>query len=397
MKVAFIEQEAQLGGVEYTTLRVVEAFDKSRIEPIIVCPEDGELPRLARQAGLNVHLVSRPKFISVSFFLKERYFANPFGIASTTVNIFRAAFTLHQYLQANPVDIVITKGLLAHFYGGLAATKLNIPCIWYVQEEVDAKRAGGIFQLILKIGARNLPSKIVVDAEALLEQFGDMDRINNKVQVIYNGIDTNQFRSFSRSEYFDARKIFGIPENALVIGQVGRLVPLKGQKVLLGSFVNLSKYFPNTHLLFVGAPLFGNRDYELELRNYVTQQGLDEKVHFTGFIPDVRQGLAAMDIVVHASVETDSPVSVMEAMACSLPVVVSGVQGTLELVMSESDAIVFPPGDSNVLSIALSRLIESENLRVGMGIRARETIIQKFSLQLSVTRLETLIKEVYAA
>jgi glycosyltransferase involved in cell wall biosynthesis len=397
MRVAFIEQESQLGGVEYTTLRVAQSLDKSKFEPLIICPEEGDLPRLARQSGLNVQIVPRPRFSSVSFFWNQHYIANPFGFLITAIHVFRTAHILCQYLGTNSADVIITKGLLAHFYGGLAARKLGIPCIWYVQEEVDAKRGGGLYRWILNWGAQNIPARLIVDAAALLEQFNNTGGVRDAVKVIYNGIDTQQFTPFSQSDRQTARKSFDIPSDAAVIGQTGRIIPLKGQTTLLQAFAILAQDFPNLHLLFVGAPLFGDDHYEQVLRRQALQSGMAERIHFTGFLPDVREGLAAMDVFVQASVETDSPVSVMEAMSCGLPVIVSGVRGTLEMVEPESDALIFPPGDSDALILKLATLIRDGDLRMRLGSKARESVIQKFSLQASVAKLETVLEEVHAA
>jgi glycosyltransferase involved in cell wall biosynthesis len=364
---------------------------------MIFCPEEGDLPRLARRAGLSVRLLRRPTFASVSFFWRNRYFANPIGFIFTARNVLRASNTLYQYLRAHPVEVLITKGLLAHFYGGLAARRLKIPCIWYMQEEVDAKRAGGLFRLFLRWSANRLPSKILLDAEALRDQFGGLAKADHLIQVIYNGIDPGQFAPCHEQQRQEARARFGIPKNALVIGQVGRLIPLKGQEVLLKAFTVLVKEFPELHLILVGAPLFGTSDYEQTLRRQAARSSLTGKVHFTGFLPDVRRGLAAMDIFVQASIETDSPVSVLEAMSCGLPLVVSGVRGTLELVTSDYDALVVRPGDASALALALTNLIKDRRLRTELGQRARTSILQKFSLQASVVKLERCLEEVYAA
>jgi len=397
MKVAFIEQESKMGGVEYTTLRVAQALDKSKFEPIIICPEEGDLPRFARQSGLDVHIVPRPKFPSVSLFWNRRYIANPFGFVITAVNVFRAVRILRNHLQTNSADIILTKGLLAHFYGGLAARRLGIPCIWYMQEEVDAKRAGGAFRWLLRIGAQSLPAKIIVDAEALLEQFGNPARLEHRILTIYNGVDTNQFVPASCDDRKNVRTSFGIPENAVVLGQAGRLIPMKGQDVLLRGFIHLAKEFPDLHLILIGAPLFGDDGYEQALRQQALQSGLAERIHFTGFLPDVHCGLAAMDIFVQASVEADSPVSVIEAMSCRLAVVVSAVRGTLEMVEPGWDAFIFPSGDSDTLILKLAALIRDIDLRMQLGSRARESVIRKFSLQASVAKLETVLGEFYAA
>lgn len=193
-----------------------------------------------------------------------------------------------------------------------------------------------------------------------------------------------------------ARARLGIPENAIVIGQAGRLIPLKGQDVLLRAFTSLVREFPTLHLVLVGTPLFGNGNFEQLLRKQVTQSGLTAQVHFTGFLPDVRQGLAAMDIFVHASVETDSPVSVMEAMSCGLPVVVSGVRGTVEMVNPECDALIFRPGDANSLARSLTKLLKHKDLRTELGMQGRSSVLQKFSLKSSVAQLEALLEKIHA-
>lgn len=397
MKVAFVEQESRLGGVEYTTLRTAQAMQQDGYDVVLLCPQEGDLPCLAQQSGLRVEIVPRPAFPSVSLFWGKRYIANPFGFLLTAVNVLRAMLSLRRYLHKNAPHVIITKGLLAHFYGGWAARTLGIPCLWYIQEEVDGRRGGGFYRFILNWGAQKNPDRIAVDAAALLAQFSNSPALQNKIRIIHNGIDTRQFAQFSLQDKQCAKENFGISPNVIVIGQVGRLIPLKGQVVLLQAFAQLTKDFPNIHLLFVGAPLFGSQDYEQELRSQTAQLGLTERTHFAGFIPDVRQGLAAIDIFVHASIETDSPVSVLEAMSCGLPVVVSGVRGTVEMIDPGVNALIFEPGNSNALASALDKLLKSPQLQKELGKQARATIIEKFSLQTSVNRLESLIKEVYAA
>ena len=377
---------------------MAQALDKAGFELRLVCPEDGGLPQLARQAGLEVKIVSRPKFSSVSFLWKGRYVANPFGFLWTALNVFGAMVKLERALRGCPADIIITKGLLAHFYGGWAAKGLGIPCIWYVQEEVDARRGGGFYRSILKWGAQNIPDKILVDATALLEQFGQPHKTQAVIRVVYNGIDTQQFVPFTEPDKRQARDNLNIPLEAIVLGQTGRIIPLKGQITLLEAFACLVQDFPDIHLLFVGAPLFASQDYERNLHLLATQWGLEDRVHFSGFVADVRQGLAAMDIFIHASIETDSPVSVQEAMACGLPVVVSGVRGTVEMVEPGDNGLIFEAGNSKALAATLRKLLQSpQSMRYHLGQRARATVVERFSLEASTTQLQQILEEVHAA
>jgi glycosyltransferase involved in cell wall biosynthesis len=76
--------------------------------------------------------------------------------------------------------------------------------------------------------------------------------------------------------------------------------------------------------------------------------------------------------------------------------VVSGVRGTVEMVDPDINAIVVEPGNSNALALALKTLIKSRQKRNDLGEEARKSVIQKFSLQASVTQLESLIQKIYA-
>lgn len=393
MKIVFVEQESRMGGVEYTTLRVAKALDPLDFQPVIVCPNDGDLPRLARKYGIKVDIVSRPELPSVSVLWKNYYFPNPIGIALVALNVTRSSRILRKYFETNKADLIITKGLLSHFYGGLAAKWNKIPCIWYMQEEVDKKRAFGLFRNLLIYFADRLPDRIIVDARALIDQFSG-SKISNNIRVIHNGIETEHFSPISDEENESDRKALNIPQGAFVIGQAGRIIPLKGQELLLKAFIDLKSEFPSLHLLFVGSTLFGKDDYLNKLKNIVQENNLVESVHFTGFLPDVKQGLGAMDVFAHCSLETDSPVSVLEAMSCGLPIVVSDVAGTEEMFEDGIEGFRFVPGNTGDLTTKLKKLLLSRALRLEIGKNARRAIIQNFTDEASVLKLLSVIKEV---
>lgn len=395
MRVVFIDQSSQMGGVEYTTLRVAQNLDRVRFEPIIICPEEGTLPDLARESGIQVVIALIPKFPSVSIQIKNKYIVNPFGFLATSVNILRAAHVIGRVIPTLDPDVIITKGLLAHFYGGIAAKRRDIPCIWYVQEEVDSNRNGGLYVRLLNYFAKVLSKRVVVDANALLRQFSKYSTEKKAPIVIYNGIDTYLFSPISVDEKLKARRKLNLPENKLIIGQVGRVVPIKGQLILLQAYYQIYLEHPDTHLLIVGTPLFNSTAYEQMLKKEVEKYGLSNRVTFTGFLPDVRDGLSAMDIYVQPSLETDSPVSVQEAMSSGLPVIVSDVPGIKEFVEPEIDAFVVPAGDSKGLAKRLTSLINSKDLKLRMGEQARQAIIDKFSLANSVKKVEELLIKIY--
>ena len=394
MKIAFVEQVSKMGGVEYSTLRLAAELDRLGREVQIICPEEGDLSHMARAQSLSVSIVPSPKFSSVSLLIGGKYLPNPLGIFTTFINVFKAAKTLEHHLNANPVDVLVSKGLLSHLYTGLAAKRCQIPCVWYMQEEVDQKRALGLFHMALIWGANRFPDKIIVDSPALLSQFEKMERYPQALTIIPNGIDPAQFRKFSAEERKTARQNLGIPQNALVIGQSGRIIPLKGHKTTLTAFAELARRETNLHLLFVGAPLFSNQSYANELKHQAQQLGIGDRVVFSGFLPDVREGLAAMDIFVHASIETDSPLGVLEAMACELPVVVSAVKGCVDMVVPGSSGLLFNPGDSEDLANQLKLIINSPQQRASLGIAGRESILANYSNAVSAHNFLSKVEEI---
>lgn len=384
-----------MGGVEYSTLRMSEALNKRGYDTLIICPEKGDLPNLARKQRLDVSIVPRPNFPSVSMLIAGQYFPNPLNVLRSSINIIRSAKIYEQYFKKNPVQIIISKGLLAHFYAGMAAKRRQIPCIWYIQEEVDKNRALGLYQHALSMGANNLPAKIVVDSSALISQFEGTLRGTKDIVIIPNGIDTNQFRKFTLQEQILARQKLGIPEHALVIGQAGRVIPLKGQLTTLRAFAQITQKDQDLFLLFVGTSLFSDNKYAEMLKIEAHKLNIAKRVCFSGFLPDVRHGLAAMDIFVHASIDTDSPLSVLEAMACELPVIVSAVKGSVDMIDHSIDGLLFKPKDVLNLAECLRLLANSFEKRLAFGKAARNKILAECTIEQYAIKFGDLIEDTY--
>jgi glycosyltransferase involved in cell wall biosynthesis len=157
----------------------------------------------------------------------------------------------------------------------------------------------------------------------------------------------------------------------ITVGMVGRLTAWKGQHVFLRAF---KRAFPDggCRAVIVGAPLFGEDEYEAHLRRLVGSLGLDDRVEFAGFQEDIPAQLARFDILVHASVipEPFGQV-VLEGMAAGLPVVASGAGGPSEVITDGRDGFLFEPGESDGLAAVLRRLAADPSLRERVGTAAR--------------------------
>jgi glycosyltransferase involved in cell wall biosynthesis len=205
------------------------------------------------------------------------------------------------------------------------------------------------------------------------------------INVLYNGVDGNEFSPQPRVR--DAvRQQFGIPADALVIGSVGRMVPLKDFSTLLKAAKVLVTEMPNLHLVLAGS------GPELPgLREYVAScDQLGGHVVFPGTVDHVADLLNAMDIFVLPTLMEGMSNTLLEALAVGLPVVATRVGGNPEVVAEDVCGYLFTPQDVPGLISLLRTLLRDSRLRAKFGRAARERALRDFSLEAMVRRYRDL-------
>jgi glycosyltransferase involved in cell wall biosynthesis len=382
--VVFIECAAAMGGVQYSTLFLVRNLDPAQWRPIVVCPEDGDLTRACRESGIEVHVLGQPRLWSTSIRVGTARLPNPAAWAWDAWLIGRAQRRLRGFLHQCSPDLVVTKGLSSHFLGGLAARKLRTPCVWHVQDFIS-ERTFGIYRRAFGLAARWLPEQIIVDGHTIAEQLPQALRA--RTTVIHNGVDTNLFRP--GLDGTGVRRELGIPNDHLVIGNVGRVTPWKGQHYLIEAFGRIADDNPKVTLLLVGSPVFDNDSYQRRLLHTVAELGLEGRVKLPGYRHDTAEILAAMDVFAFTSVEKDtSPLALLSAMSSGLPIVSFDIAGARELMASDDQFLLVPTTDVARLSSALSDVIASKNLRASLAAAARKQAVTEFDVETCRHRIE---------
>ena len=382
--VVFVESAAAMGGVQFSTLYLARSLDQMQWRPIVICPEEGDLSRACRDSGVDVHVLDQPRLWSTSIRLGGARLPNPAAWARDAWLIGRAARRLRSLLTRRSPDLVVTKGLSSHFLGGLATRKLRIPCVWHVQDFIS-ERTFGIYRRAFGLAARWFPEHIIVDGNAIQ---GQLPRsLQPRTTVIYNGVDTNLFRP--DLDGTRVRRELGIPSDHLVIGNVGRITPWKGQHYLIEAFARIAGENKNVTLLLVGSPVFDNDSYQQRLLNTVAQLGLEDRVKLPGYRHDMPEVLAAMDVFAFTSIEKDtSPLALLSAMSAALPIVAFDIAGARELMASDDQFLLVPVTDVARLSKALSSVLANEKLRQALGTAARRQATIEFNLDKYRDRIE---------
>ena len=387
-KVIFVESASAMGGVQFSTLYLAQNLNRKKWKPVVVCPEEGDLTRACRDAGIETRVVSYPRLWSTSIRIgRSNRLPNPFAWLWNLGLTWRAARRLKRFLVESAPVLVLTKGLESHFIGGLAARSLNLPCVWHLQDFIS-ERSFGIYRRILGFAARRLPRQIIVDGIAIKQQLPAS--LKSPISVVHNGVDTSEFRPGIDGSAVRAE--LGIAEDQIVIGHAGRVTPWKGQHYLIEAFSRIAADYPDACLLIVGSPVFDNDAYENRLRSMAAEFGLNDRIRFAGYRHDLPRVLAAMDVFAFTSIEKDtSPLALLSAMSSGLPIVAFDIPGVRELFNDDEQVLRVPVGATRELSEALAKLISDSPIRLRLGRAVRQAAEQNFSLQHYVSQIEKIL------
>jgi glycosyltransferase involved in cell wall biosynthesis len=217
---------------------------------------------------------------------------------------------------------------------------------------------------------------IVVNCEAMRRHMIDDEHVaEEKVELCYNGVDTNQFHPSDgeRSRTADA---------SVVVGAICVLRPEKALDLLQEGFARIRHLRPGIKLRIVGSGLELSR-----LEANVRRLGLEQDCQLMPATREVPEILRDIDIFVLPSRSEAFSNGLLEAMACGCAVVGSRVGGTPELIGNDERGLLFESGNAQDLASKLSNLILNKTLRRELGFRASEFARKKLSIEIAARRM----------
>jgi glycosyltransferase involved in cell wall biosynthesis len=213
-----------------------------------------------------------------------------------------------------------------------------------------------------------------------------------RVHVIWNGIDIQRFAE-PAGPGEQVRSALQVPLEAFVVTTVCRLFRPRDFQTLLYAFRQVLDRLPGAHLLIVGdGPL------RLQVEGLVASLHLENHAHVLGMRRDVPQILRATDVLVLSSKSWEGlPLTVLEAMASSLPVVASDVGGTREAIVDGETGLLFPPGDAMALAQGVLSLAGDRLLAQQMGQRGLARVKEHFTFQRMACETATLYEQLLSS
>jgi glycosyltransferase involved in cell wall biosynthesis len=293
------------------------------------------------------------------------------------------AVRLAKCLSGNRVDVVHTHNPQPLIYGSPAAALARAACV-HTKHGINPDPSRRMW---LRRAASSIADAYVAVTPSLARlALRNHECDPSQLHVISNGIDTRRFVPDPDARV-RVRAALGIPEDAWVVGTVGRLAPEKNQGMLIdGMAPMLDK---RRHLVIIGD---GPERAALEARAAATLRS--EFVHFTGARDDTHALLAALDVFALTSVSEGLPLVLLEAMATRLPVVSTSVGGVPDLVEQDVTGYLVDSRDAIALTKRLIWLAGRPPEALAAASIARRAVLDRHSAEHMARDYENLYRRV---
>lgn len=377
------------GGGAGRSLLTFLNHDGNDLEIQICLPEMGVIgEQLTR--GRKYHLV--PRFVERihrSLYrwptrLRQRWL----HIACNCFDLLRAMKEIAAICRREKIDAIYCNHMLAKPVGVMVGHWLKIPVVLHVRN-VHQHWFGRRFYSYL--GTKKVTKAIICNSLAAAAPYSQVN--SDKIRIVPNAIDLREFRSTPFTPTL--RLEFGLSPETVVIGYLGRILPMKGVDVLIRAFAKVRARNRHCVLAIVGDNDGGlGHDLRAQYEKMAAALGLAHSVLFAGFHKDVREALADFDILAFPSVTPESFGRVLlEAMALGVPQVISAHGGATEVVADNETGLYSIPGDADNLAWALEKLVLDPTLRREMAAAGRRRVERLYNAPDYARRVSEILAE----
>jgi glycosyltransferase involved in cell wall biosynthesis len=315
--------------------------------------------------------------------------SNPAFGPAISPSVFR--WMIREMKRANPIAAVSMFVTTDTKYVGPASRILGIPHVSAVQNDLvlygDPVMRWLKSALFGAIYRSTVDLAVCTSEKVRLSLARERGMPKDRLAVLPNGVETARVSELSLLERSAIRKELGVAEDEVLLVNVGRLHPQKGQDVLVEAISRLDGSIrPRIKLILIGDSDAGKPEaceFASALRGQVAGGRLGQIVHFSGWRNDVPAVLQAADIYVHSAKWEGPPfpLAILEAMACGLPVVMTDCAGRPEEFIDGHHGYCVEAGQANHLAIALTKLLSEKPGRLrDIGKNCQKLVAENFEI-----------------
>lgn len=380
-KIIRIIARLNIGGPAIHTILLTSALNKSGYKDILVTGRvsdtEGDMLYLAKEHGVEPVLIPE------------------LGREISLKNDLRAFFKLYSMIRREKPDIVHTHTAKAGTLGRLAAILAGVPVKihtfhGHAFDGYFSPAKAKIFLWIERL-LGSFTDKVVAVSETIRKEIVDNLKVVNKNKCVVIPL------GFELEKFIDSDNLRGrfraklkVPADILLVGIVGRLVPIKNHMMFLKTIKKVREHAPGLRTKFV---IIGDGELKSRLVDTARDMGLSDLI-FTGWVKDLAEVYADLDIVVLTSLNEGTPVSMIEAMASARPVIATDVGGVKDLIRNNIDGMLIGSNDVEGFSAAIIGLLGDGDRRHEMGACGRESVRKKYCKERLFEDIRKLYKEV---
>jgi glycosyltransferase involved in cell wall biosynthesis len=363
LRVMFMINDMTVGGAEMLLFELIRGMDRTRFAPELCCM--GQLGELGERLSATAPVFSRV--------LRHKYDV-------------RVVNRLARLLRTRSIDAVVTVGAGDRmFWGRLAAWRAHVSVVISALHSTGwPDRIGRLNRLLTPltdafVGVAGPHGKYLAEDEGFPA---------DRVHVIPNGVDTERFKPRPRDPAIIEK--LGLPGDAKIVGLVAVLRPEKNHELFLRAAAIVRNEIPKVRFVLVG-----NGPQREALERLTAELGLVDVVHFLGARSDVPELLPQLDVFALTSKIEASPVSILEAQACGVPVVATRVGSIGESVIDGVTGLLVTPGATEEVAAAIVRILKSRDFGLALGAAARAFVVEHRSLGRMIRGYEGLLVRLY--
>lgn len=341
-----------------------------------------------RERGFDVHVVSSPGELLQEVSEREGIYVHPLPISRTISPVldFNGLWKLHKLFRHLKPDIVHGHTPKGGLLSVMAARWARVPIVLYTLHGLRFVTETGwrrnlvkwSYYLIFKLSHQVYSVSRSLKDNIIKVGLCPESKVKVLAQGSANGVDA--IKKFNPAILpincrTEIRKCYNIPQDALVIAYVGRIVKDKGIVELCEAWHYLRSRFQDLYLLIVGSA----EPQDPVPASVLAQLQGDYRVRFAGYVRNMPPLYAAMDILILPSYREGFPNTPLEAAAMEVPVVATSVDGCVDAVDDGITGLLVPPRNSAALAASIQQLIIHPEKRKMMGKAARLRVLKKFN------------------
>ena len=336
------------------------------------------LPRLTNRFDITVHSL-RTRGVHSETLESHNIAVNALG-ARTLASMPAAFRNLVERFRKDSPDIVQTHLYHADLFGGWAARRAGVgPIVWGIHNSglgwSTMKPATRAVIRACAWSSHRVPDRVVSCSQSGIARHVEVGYAPEKIEFIPNGFDLKQFH-FDQQAASAVRRELNVPLDAPMLGMVARLDPQKDHGTFISMAAILNRHRPDVHFILVGQ---GVDDPNGPVLQGIKGSQIGSVCRLLGRRNDISRLMSSFDVLVSSSIAEAFPLVIGEAMATSVPCVVTDV-GDSALIVGDTGTVV-PPRDGNALAMACLDLLSiPPEARRALGGNARDRIAVHFDL-----------------